>query len=76
MVEQGIVLGHVVFSKGIAIGPAKINVIASLLYPVCMWELRSFLSHAGFYQMFIRDFNKIAFPLSTLLQKDMNFVFD
>jgi len=38
-------------------------------------ELRSFLGHAGFYHRFIKDFNKIAKPLSNLLAKDVPFHF-
>ncbi|XP_074559802.1 putative mitochondrial protein AtMg00860, partial [Curcuma longa] len=30
----------------------------------------------GFYRRFIRDFSKIALPLSRLLQKDVEFCFD
>ena len=76
MVEQGIVLGHVVSSKGIEVDPAKIDVITCLSYPTCVREVRSFLGHAGFYRRFIADFSKIALPLSQLLQKDVEFNFD
>ena len=34
------------------------------------------LGHAGFYRRFIKDFSKIARPLSNLLNKDMIFTFD
>ena len=40
-----------------------------------MKEVRSFLGHAGFYRRFIRDFSKIAKPLSNLLAKDVPFRF-
>jgi len=39
-------------------------------------EVRSFLGHAGFYRRFIQDFSKKALPLSNLLQKDVDFIFD
>jgi hypothetical protein len=38
--------------------------------------IRSFLGHIGFYHRFIRDFSKIATPLTTLLVKDKAFLFD
>ena len=38
--------------------------------------VRSFLGHAGFYRRFIKDFSKIARPLSNLLNKDVAFKFD
>ena len=65
MVKQGIVLGHVVSNNG----------ISSLPYPSSVREVRSFLGHAGFYQRFIKDFSKVALPLSRLLQKDIEFEF-
>ena len=76
MVEQGIVLGHVISSKGMEVDPAKIDVISHLPYPSCVREVRSFLGHAGFYRRFIKDFSKKALPLSNLLQKDVVFHFD
>ena len=76
MVEQGIVLGHVVSSRGIEVDKAKVDTIQSLLYPTSVREVHSFLGHAGFYRRFIKDFSKIALPLCKLLQKDVAFEFD
>ena len=76
MVESSIVLGHIVSRKGIEVDPAKINVITALPYPASVWEVRSFLGHAGFYRRFIKDFSKIAKPLCKLLAKDAVFEFD
>ena len=41
-----------------------------------MKDIRFFLRHAGFYRRFIKDFSKIARPLTTLLAKDVSFTFD
>ncbi|KAL0428255.1 UNVERIFIED_CONTAM: Retrovirus-related Pol polyprotein from transposon.6, partial [Sesamum latifolium] len=75
MVDQGLVLGHIVSSRGIEVDQAKIDVIKSLSYPTSVREIRSFLGHAGFYRQFIKDFSKIAQPLCKLLQKDETFEF-
>ncbi|KAL0303528.1 UNVERIFIED_CONTAM: Retrovirus-related Pol polyprotein from transposon.6 [Sesamum radiatum] len=76
MVDQGLILGHIVSSRGIEVDQAKIDVIKSLPYPTSVREIRSFLGHAGFYRRFIKDFSKIAQPLCKLLQKDETFDFD
>ena len=68
-------LGHVVSKNGISIDPAKIDIISQLPYPFSVKEVRSVLGHAGFYKRFIKDFSKIANPLSNLLQKDVPFDF-
>jgi len=75
MVEQGIILGHVVSKNGIFVDPDKIDIISQLPYPSSMKEVRYFLRHARFYKRFIKDFNKIANPVSNLLQKDVPFDF-
>ncbi|KAL0289232.1 UNVERIFIED_CONTAM: Retrovirus-related Pol polyprotein from transposon opus [Sesamum calycinum] len=67
--------GHVISSRGIEVDKAKVDLIVNLPYPTSVREIRSFLGHAGFYRRFIKDFAKIAQPLSRLLQKDANFVF-
>ncbi|KAL2243926.1 UNVERIFIED_CONTAM: Retrovirus-related Pol polyprotein from transposon 17.6 [Sesamum indicum] len=76
MVDQGLILGHIVSSRGIEVDRSKVDVIKSLPYPASVREIRSFLGHAGFYRRFIKDFSKIAQPLCALLQKDVTFTFD
>ncbi|XP_073138216.1 uncharacterized protein [Henckelia pumila] len=75
MVNEGIVLGHVVSSRGIEVDKAKIDLITHLRFPTNVKEVRAFLGHAGFYCRFIKDFSKIALPMSKLLQKDVPFEF-
>jgi len=76
MVTEGIVLGHKISSRGIEVDKAKIDVIGKLSPPVNVKGVRSFLGHVGFYRRFIKDFSKIAKPLSNLLNKDKSFLFD
>ncbi|RDX84217.1 Retrovirus-related Pol polyprotein, partial [Mucuna pruriens] len=76
MVTEGIVLGHLVSNRGIEVDKAKIDIISSLPNPSSVREVRSFLGHAGFYRRFIKNFSKLALPLSKLLQKDVEFNFD
>ncbi|PNX96217.1 hypothetical protein L195_g019419 [Trifolium pratense] len=76
MMTEGIVLGHKISSKGIEVDKAKVEVIEKLPPPVNVKGIRSFLGHAGFYRRFIKDFSKIAKPLSNLLNKDKSFNFD
>ena len=76
MVDQGLVLGHVVSEKGIEVDKAKIDVIKTLPYPINIKDVRSFLGHAGFYRHFIKDFSKITTPMTKLLQKDVEFDFN
>ena len=75
MVEEGIVLGHKISSKGIEVDKAKVDIIEKLQYPTNVKGVRSFLGHAGFYRHFIKDFSKISKPLCKLLEKDTPFDF-
>ncbi|KAL5564880.1 hypothetical protein UlMin_028044 [Ulmus minor] len=76
MVNEGIVLGHVISNKGLEVDKAKIDIMRSLPPPTCVRKVRSFLGHAGFYRRFIKDFSKISRPLCHLLQKEVPFEFD
>ncbi|GJY22582.1 reverse transcriptase domain-containing protein [Tanacetum coccineum] len=76
MVKEGTVLGHKVSGSGLEVDKAKIDVISKLPPPTNIKGVRSFLGHAGFYRRFIKDFSKIARPLTKLLEKDTLFEFD
>ena len=73
MVTSGIVVGHVVSSKGIEVDKAKVDLILNLPTPKTVRDVRSFLGHAGFYRRFIKDFSSISKPLCNLLLKESTF---
>ncbi|RVW26518.1 Retrovirus-related Pol polyprotein from transposon 17.6 [Vitis vinifera] len=70
MVQQGIVLGHIISKNGIEVDKAKVELIVKLPPPTNVKRIRQFLGHAGFYRRFIKDFSKISKPLCELLVKD------
>ncbi|KAL4352199.1 hypothetical protein GQ457_06G005930 [Hibiscus cannabinus] len=76
MVDEGIVLGHKISSKGMEVDKAKIEVISKLPPPTTVKGIRSFLGHAGFYRRFIGDFSKITKPLCSLLEQGRSFEFN
>ena len=76
MVNQGIVLRHVISIRGIEVDKAKIELISKLPSPSNVKAVRQFLGHAGFYRRFIKDFSKITKPLYKLLEKDVKFTWD
>nr|GEV34957.1 retrovirus-related Pol polyprotein [Tanacetum cinerariifolium] len=75
MVKEGIVLGHKISKQRIKVNKAKVHVITKLPHPTTVKGIRSFLGHAGFYRRFIKDFSKIARPMTRLLEKDIPFHF-
>lgn len=75
MVKEGIVLGHLVSTRGIEVDPAKIEVIENLKRLKSVREFRSFFRHTSFYRRFIKDFSKITNLLTGLLMKDVDFIF-
>jgi len=62
MVYEEIVLGYKVFTHGIEVDKAKIEVIEQLPPPTNVKGIRSFLGYAGFYRRFIKDFLKLLDP--------------
>ena len=63
-------LGHVINQDGIKMEPSKVDAVFKWPQPKNIHEIRSFLGLAGYYRRFVRDFSKIASPLSTLLHKN------
>ena len=59
--------------KGISVDPKKVDVILSGPRPTTVTEVRSFLGLAGYYWRFVKDFSKIAKPMTQLTQKRIPF---
>jgi len=76
MVQEVVVLGHIVFNEGIEVDKTKLEVIEKLPPPTSLKGVRSFLGHVGFHRRFIKDFSKIAKPLTHMLVKDVPFDFN
>nr|GEU63773.1 reverse transcriptase domain-containing protein [Tanacetum cinerariifolium] len=66
---------HKISKQGIKADKAKVDVISKLPHPKTVKGIISFLGHVGFYRRFIKDFSKIARPITRLLEKDTPFIF-
>jgi hypothetical protein len=66
-------LGHVISEGGIAVYPGKVKDVLDWVVPQTVKEVRSFLGLAGYYWRFIENFSKIAKPLTSLLEKGVDF---
>jgi len=66
-------LGHVVTKEGIKVDPQKVEAITEWSRPTNITEIRSFLGLACYYRRFVKDFSKIASPMTNLLKKANKF---
>ncbi|KAL3747976.1 hypothetical protein ACJRO7_016747, partial [Eucalyptus globulus] len=71
--DQIIFLGHVVSGKGIAVDPAKVEMVVNWPRPTTPTKIRSFLGLAGYYRRFIEGFSRLAGPLTKLTRKNEKF---
>lgn len=69
--KEVVYLGHIITKDGIKADPSKIEAVVNFPAPQNEKEIMSFLGLAGYYRKFIKDFSKIAKPLSELLKKDV-----
>jgi hypothetical protein len=66
-------LGHVISARGISVDPCKVKDVLNWMPPTTTLEIRCFLGLAGYYCRFIKDFSKIAKPMTKLLEKNKAF---
>ncbi|CAL8152375.1 unnamed protein product [Prunus armeniaca] len=63
-------LGHTISATGVGVDRKKIQCIETWPKPATIKGLRGFLSLAGYYRKFVKDFGLISKPLTDMLRKD------
>ena len=66
-------LGHRVGRNGIRMMQDKVEAVRDWPIPTTVNHVRSFLGTAGYYHKFIKDFSKLAMPLTHLTKNDVKF---
>jgi hypothetical protein len=66
-------LGHIISARGVSVDPGKVRDVLNWIPPTTASEIRSFLGLEGYYHRFIKDFSKIAKPMTKLLEKNKAF---
>jgi hypothetical protein len=66
-------LGHVISAGGVLVDPDKVKDVLNWMPPTTASEIQSFLGLTGYYRRFIKDFSKIAKPMTKLLEKNKAF---
>ena len=61
-------------NNGIQVDPQKIEAVSEWPRPTTMIEIRSFLGLAGYYRKFVKDFTRIAVPMTRLTQRNASWV--
>ena len=66
-------LGHVISARGVDVDPRRIEHVKNFRIPTSPSDVRSFLGLCSYNRKFIKDFAKIAKPLTTLTGKLSDF---
>ena len=69
-------LGYIVSKDGLSADPKKIESIRDWPEPTTVKEVQAALGLFNYYRKFIKDFSKIAAPLTELTKKDIPFRFE
>lgn len=66
-------LGHVVSANGVNPNPTNIDKICGWPQPARVRDVRAFLGMSGYYRRFVKDYSKLAKPLTNLTRKGVTF---
>jgi hypothetical protein len=66
-------LGHIISAGGVSVDPGKVKAVLNWMPPATISEIQSFLGLAGYYRRIIKDFSKIAKPMTKLQEKNKAF---
>ena len=71
--EEGMILGHIIFEKGIRIDPDRVAAIQKIRIPRNKKEIHSFLGKVNFLRRFITNFVEVVNYVNNMLKKHNNF---
>ena len=57
---------------GISVDPSKIKAVMEWSKPRNVFEIRSFLGLAGYYEQFVEDFSRLAAPMTRLTHRGLS----
>jgi hypothetical protein len=66
-------LRHIISAGGVLVDPSKVKDMLYWMPPMNASKIQSFLGFAGYYHRFIKDFSKIAKPMTRLVEKNKDF---
>jgi hypothetical protein len=66
-------LGHIINRDGLAVDPKKVAAILDWKAPKDVCRIKSFIGMVDYYRRFIEGFSKIVRPMTTLLEKNVEF---
>jgi len=69
--EEGKLLGHIIYKDGNRIDPARIEAIFTISIPRTIKELQSFLGKINFLRRFISNLEKLIRKLNSMLRQDL-----
>ena len=59
--------------SSVSVDPEKVEAVMSWERPKLVFEIRSFLGLARYYRRFIKDFPRLAAPMTKLTRKEVKF---
>ena len=66
-------LGHIISMDEVSVDSLKVEAIVDWLRPTNITKVRSFMGLADYYRRFVKDFSRIATPLTQLTRKNTPF---